>query len=353
MKRWLTDQKGIKNLKLVETEKPSETDLKDREVLVQINCVSLNYRDTEVCNGTYGHHRTLDLNATVVPCSDMCGTVTASKSHRFKTGARVLSTFNQAHITGQITPKESATGTGLPLPGVLQEYRVFPDCALVSAPKYLSDEEAATLPIAFVTAWESINAFNTPGLPTWDEDTFVLLIGTGGVSIAGLQLANGINLKTIITSSSDEKLARAKELGADYTISYRKTPNWDEEVMRITGGKGANIIFETGGAETIEKSFNCIAFGGLIAAIGYLSGKQETTGTSANVNVLALRRNVTLKGILNGPRDRFEGLIDVFFSSEHCIKPVVDRVFEFEQAKDALEYLQAGSHFGKIVVKVS
>lgn len=142
-------------------------------------------------------------------------------------------------------------------------------------------------------------------------------------------------------------------MGADHTINYRSTPNFDEEVMKITGGKGADIVFETGGSQTVEKSFNCVVFGGLISAIGYLSGKEETKGTSANVNVLALRRNVTLKGILNGPRDRFEEMVDTVFTGDKCIKPVIDRVFGFEQAREALQYLEAGSHFGKVVVKIA
>lgn len=155
----------------------------------------------------------------------------------------------------------------------------------------------------------------------------------------------------IITSSSDEKLERAKSLGADCTINYRTKPEWQDEVMRFTGGEGADIILETGGAQTLRKSFASVAFGGVIACIGYVSGKQDAPGDRTNVNLLALQRNVTLKGILNGPRDRFEEMLG--FYEEHCIRPVVDRVFPFEEAKEALKYLFSGSHFGKVVVRVA
>lgn len=158
-------------------------------------------------------------------------------------------------------------------------------------------------------------------------------------------------LPAIITSSSDQKLEKAKKLGADCTINYRTTPDWQDEVMKFTHGEGADVILETGGAQTLRKSFDCVAFGGVIACIGYLSGKEDAPGDRTNVNLLALRRNVTLKGILNGPRDRFEEMCE--FYERHRIHPPVDRVFGFEQAKEAFKYLFSGSHFGKVVIRVS
>jgi len=155
----------------------------------------------------------------------------------------------------------------------------------------------------------------------------------------------------IITSSSHAKLARAKALGADHTINYRTTPSWDDEVLRLTSGHGADIIFENGGALTTAKSFNCVRFGGLINAIGYVSGKIDSEGEERmNINVQVIRRNCTIVGMLNGPRDRFEEMAG--FYGKHGIKPVVDRVFEFEEAKEALEYLWEGRHFGKVVIRV-
>ena len=158
-------------------------------------------------------------------------------------------------------------------------------------------------------------------------------------------------LQAIITSSSDAKLARAKALGATFTINYRKHPDWQDIVMQLTGNEGVDNIFETGGAQTLRKSFDCVSFGGLINCIGYLSGKQDEPADRTNTNVLALRRNVTLKGILNGPRDRFEEMMRFYEAKK--IKPVVDKVFPFDEAKEAFQYLYGGGHFGKVVIRVS
>jgi len=261
-----------------------------------------------------------------------------------------MATFNQTHVTGQIREKDLASGLGLPLPGVLTEYYCFPDYGLVAVPDYMTDREASTLPIAAVTAWMAIN-----GMQPLDQSTSggktVLIQGTGGVAICGLQIANALGLKTIVTSSSDDKLRRAKQLGADQTINYRSNPEWQDEVMQLTEGQGADTIFENGGAQTLRKSFDCIAFGGLINCIGYLSGKEEISEDRTHTNVLALRRNVTIKGILNGPKDRFEEMIR--FYEKHQIHPVIDKVFEFEEAKKALNYLYSASHFGKVVINVA
>ncbi|KAL6855516.1 hypothetical protein ACO1O0_006665 [Amphichorda felina] len=367
-KQWTTAQDGLDKLTLGDARLPSP---KDGEVLVKIHAVSLNYRDTEVCMGEYGHHVSIAPGSILVPCSDMCGVVVESRSPRFATGARVLSIFNQTHLTGQVRESDLASGLGLPLPGVLAEYRVFSGEGLVAAPGYLSDEEAACLPIAAVTAWMSINGFRPLGEPIdysasasekrreeGDVAPTVLLQGTGGVSVAGLQIAHAAGLRTVVTSSSDDKLERAsRELGAGTTINYRTHWEWPGEVMKATGGRGADVIFEVGGTRTLRKSFECVAFGGTIACIGYLSGKEDGEGEvqpglgQLNVNVLALRRNVTLKGILNGPRDRFEEMLG-FYESKG-IRPVVGRVFGFGEAKEALRYLYEGKHFGKVVVKVA
>jgi NADPH:quinone reductase-like Zn-dependent oxidoreductase len=153
-----------------------------------------------------------------------------------------------------------------------------------------------------------------------------------------------------VTSSSDEKLKRAKELGAAHIINYRTTPEWQEEVLNMTNYNGADIILEVGGAKTLRKSFDCITFGGIIACIGYLSGKEDEPSDRLNTNVLALRRNVTLRGILNGPRDRMEEMCQ--FYSKNNIVPVVDKVFAFDEANKAFDYIKSGSHFGKVVIKL-
>lgn len=260
--------------------------------------------------------------------------------------------FNQTHLKGQCQEIDLASGLGLPLPGCLTQYRCFPASGLVKVPDYLTNEEASCLPIASVTAWMSINSFRPMGDPFQKDDgkTTVLIQGTGGVAIAGVQIAHAAGCKTIITSSSDAKLERAKKMGADVGINYRTNPNWQDAVLEATNNKGADIIFENGGAQTLRQSFDCVAFGGLISLIGYLSGKEIQAGDNFHTNVLALRRNVTLKGILNGPKDRFEEMNG--FYEKWQIKPVVDKVFAFDQAKEGLKYLFAGGHFGKVVVKV-
>ncbi|EKG18125.1 Alcohol dehydrogenase superfamily zinc-containing [Macrophomina phaseolina MS6] len=307
--------------------------------------------------GLYKHHKTVEDGPPkpLVPCADMCGVITAvgeggsSATVPWKVGDRVVSIFNQTHLTGQVKAHHMASGLGLPLDGVLQTHRVFPSYGLVRAPEYMTDEEASCLPIAAVTAWMSINGMRPLGQPG-GEGEVVLLQGTGGVSISGLQIAKASGAKVIVTSSSDDKLKKAQSLGADYLINYRSTPEWQEEVMKLTHDEGADIILECGGARTLRKSFDSVAFGGLINSIGYLSGKEDEAGDRTNVNVLALRRNVTLKGILNGPRERFEEMCE--FYRKHEIHPVIDRVFEFDSSKEALQYLFSGGHFGKVVVKV-
>ncbi|KAK6430622.1 hypothetical protein LTR95_013222 [Oleoguttula sp. CCFEE 5521] len=348
IRQWVTAQDGLEHLTLESAPYPEPS---NGEVLVKINCISLNYRDTEVCMGLYGHHKGMAKADKIVPCSDMCGTV-VSENSSFGSGSRVMAIFNQSHLTGQIKAKDMASGLGLPLPGVLTEYRSFPASALVAAPAHLPDEEAACLPIAAMTAWMAINWNEPLGKPAQgDGEKFVLLQGTGGVAISGLLIAHASGFETIVTSSSDAKLEKAKALGADYTINYRTNPDWQDEVLRITYGEGADIIFENGAAKTLRKSFECVAFGGMISCIGYLSGKEDDEGDRTSTNVLALMRNVTLKGLLNGPKDRFKEMNGFF--AKHKLRPVVDRTFPFGEAKEALQYLYSGSHFGKVVVKVA
>ncbi|WAO96680.1 PKS-ER domain-containing protein [Fusarium falciforme] len=347
--QWQTRQNGLESLVLA---RAPLFHPRDGEVLVEIRAVSLNYRDLEVAQGLYSHHQTIESGQpdALVPCSDMCGVVVAvGEGVAWNIGDRVVSTWNQGHFTGSINPDIMKTGLGLPLDGVLQTHRIFPADALLKAPKYMSDEEASCLTIAAVTAWMAINQFRPLGQPG-GKGEIVLLQGTGGVSISGLQIAHAAGATTIITSSSDCKLARAKALGADHVINYRDVPSWDDEVMRISNKHGADIIFETGGAKTVRKSFNSVAYGGMIACIGYVSGKQDDADDRTNINVLALSRTVTLKGIINGPKDRFEEMLR--FYEQHEIHPVIDRVFRFEEGRDAFAYLEGGSHFGKVVIKV-
>lgn len=298
----------------------------------------------------------------------MCGTVVESRSGLLGKGARVASIFLQTHLRGAVREEDMASGLGLPLPGVLAQYRVFAAASLVRVPGYLTDEEASCLPVAGVTAWTSLNWMRPLGRhictraddgehPEDPGSRFVLLQGTGGVAVAGLQTAHAAGYRTIVTSSSDDKLRRAAdELGADHTVNYKTYWEWQAPVMEATGGRGADVIFETGGARTLRKSFESVAFGGVINCIGYLSGKEDEDRPGGdglqrlNVNVLALRRNVTLRGIINGGKDRFEEMLG--FYEDKKIRPVVGRVFAFADAKEAMAYLASGKHFGKVVIKV-
>jgi NADPH:quinone reductase-like Zn-dependent oxidoreductase len=311
--------------------------------------------------GLYNHHKSVSQPPAIVPCSDMCGVVVAvgptsssqtaynSPAFRVQEGDRVISTFAPTHLTGQIQARDLGNGLGGPAPGVLVQYRVFPTFGVVKIPEYMSDDEAACLPIAAMTAWMSLNCMRPPGEIVGPGETIVCQ-GTGGVSISAAQIAAAAGAEVVVTSSSDEKLTRATKLGAKTTINYRSKPDWDDEVLNATDQRGADIVIEVGGAQTLRKSFECVRFGGLIACIGYLSGKQDEAGDRTNTNLLCLKRNVTLKGIVNGPRDELERMLE--FYKEKQIKPVVDRVFKFEEAKDALEYLFGGGHFGKVVIKV-
>ncbi|KAJ3042153.1 hypothetical protein HDV00_008038 [Rhizophlyctis rosea] len=322
------------------------------EVLVKIHSISLNYRDLEVIEGRYTHHKGgMDTSSPLIPCSDMSGTIidVGPDVTEWRKGDSVISIFLQAHQFGNIRGEYMKTGVGYPLEGVLQQYRVFPSHALVRKPQYLTHHEAATLPIAAVTAWSALM-----GLQQLTPGDWVLCQGTGGVSLAGLQIAKASGARTILLSSSDDKLSRAKrELGADVTINYKTTPNWSDDVLSATQNEGVNHILETGGASTLSHSFSCIAFGGQISAIGYVGGKEPPPDVDVNINVQCLVRNVTVKGIINGGRDKFQAMLRAY--EARGIRPVVDRVFGFDVkgVGEAFEYLKGGGHFGKVVVEVS
>ncbi|KAJ4295273.1 hypothetical protein N0V90_007284 [Kalmusia sp. IMI 367209] len=359
LKQWLTGQDGLDKLRLNEVDCPVPG---MDEVLVEVHAVSLNYRDTEVAMGLYNHHKSVEHPSALIPCSDMCGVVVAvgpnsnntadpykNPAFRLKEGDRVISTFAATHLTGQVQPSDVANGLGGPAPGVLTQYRVFPTYNVVKIPDYLTAEEASCLPIAAMTAWMSLNCMRPSGEIIGPKET-ILCQGTGGVSISALQIASAAGASVIITSSSDSKLQRAQKLGAKTLVNYNATPDWETSVLKSTADVGADIIIEVGGAKTLRKSFDCIRFGGLIACIGYLSGKVDDDTDRTNTNLLCLRKNVTLKGILNGPRDKLEEMLR--FYKEKEIRPVVDRMFGFEQSKEAFEYLYSGGHFGKVVIKV-
>jgi NADPH:quinone reductase-like Zn-dependent oxidoreductase len=306
------------------------------EVLVAIKAVSLNYRDLAVVTGRYPRNT---AQPTVI-CSDGAGEVIAVGGGvtAFQTGDRVVGSFFQNWITGPYEREYGASALGGAIDGVLTQFRVFDEHGLLRVPEHLSFEEAATLPCAGLTAWNAL----VPSCHVQAGDT-VLLLGTGGVSIFGLQFAKLHGARVIITSSSDQKLARAKALGADDTINYKTTPEWDKEVLRLTSGRGADIVLEVGGGETFPRSMNSVRASGQIAVIGVLSG---VVGTIP-IGLIGLQ-TLSVRGIFVGSVAMFEDMNRAI--AAHRVKPVVDRVFSFEQTADALHCMLNAQHFGKIVV---
>jgi NADPH:quinone reductase-like Zn-dependent oxidoreductase len=324
---------GIANLALVEREVPVPG---EGAVLVKMRAASLNYRDVMVVEGTYNPR----MRLPAVPFSDGAGEVTSVGDGvtKWKAGDRVCSVVIPAWTDGEPTAEKarSAIGAGRG-EGVLQEYAVFSEDALVGCPEHLSFEEAATLPCAGVTAW---NALVVSGNVRPGET--VLTLGTGGVSVFAVQFAKTFGAKVIATSSSDEKLARIRELGADETINYRETENWDDAVLELTGGRGVDHVVEVGGTGTLARSVKAVRVGGHIALIGALD-------TSGGFNPIPIfMKGIRVQGIFIGSRRMFEDMNAKISTGR--MRPVVDRKFAFEDARDALLYMAASSHFGKIVV---
>ena len=309
----------------------------DNEVLVRVHAVSLNRRDIYMRLGQYPG----PMPPNLVPLSDGAGEVVAvgRKVTRLRKGDRVASIFFQSWLSGRPKPQDMASALGGAINGMLSQYVTLSEDGWVKIPKHLSYEEAATLPCAGVTAW---NALVTRGHT--EAGDFVLLQGTGGVSILGLQLAVAMGAKPVITSSSDDKLARARQLGAVATINYKTTPEWDKAVLEATGG-GVQQALEVGGKQTLGKTLASLAPGGHVALIGGLS---EFGG---DIPVFALMgRNASASGLYVGSRADFEALNA--FVEKHRLKPVIDKVFEYENAAAAFDYMDSGALFGKVVIRL-
>jgi NADPH:quinone reductase-like Zn-dependent oxidoreductase len=306
------------------------------QVLVAIKAVSLNFRDLAVVTGRYPR----DPSQPTIIASDGCGEAVAVGDGvaAFEIGDRVAGSFFQKWISGPFAREYGASALGGGIDGVLTQFRVFNQAGLLRLPEHLSFAEGATLPCAGLTAWNAL----VPTGHVQAGDT-VLLLGTGGVSIFGLQFAKLHGARVIITSSSDEKLARAKALGADETINYKTTPEWDKEVLRLTGGKGVDIVLEVGGGETFARSMNSVRTSGQIAVIGVLSGVAGTVP----VGLIGFQ-TLSVQGIFVGSVAMFEDM-NRAITANH-LHPVVDRVFPFEQSTDALRFMQSAQHFGKIVI---
>jgi len=324
---------GIDALALVERPVPEPG---PGQVLVRLRASSLNYRDLS----TVEDPTSRGLPLPRIPNSDGAGEVAAVGPGvtRFKVGERVATTFFQRWADGPITPDAMASALGGALDGVLAEYAVLDAGGLVDVPAHLTDEEAATLPCAGLTAW---NCLFGPGHLQPGET--VLLLGTGGVSVMALQFATLAGARAIVTSSSDAKLARARELGAWQTVNYVDTPDWERAVLELTGGAGADRVVEVGGAGTLAKSVAATRVGGTVSLVGVLTGGAFDPSA-------VMRRSIRLQGIYVGPRRLFEDMNRAI--AAHALRPVIDRVFDFAEARDAFHALRAAAHFGKLVVSI-
>ncbi|MBM3505765.1 MAG: NAD(P)-dependent alcohol dehydrogenase [Alphaproteobacteria bacterium] len=305
------------------------------QVLVRMRAASLNYRDTLILRGGYGsRQKTADL----VPLSDGAGEVVrvGPGVSRVKAGDRVTASFFQSWIAGDPNEALLDDDLGRAHDGVLSDYRVFPECGLVATPASLTDPEAAAFPCAGLTAWSAVVTVGRakPG-------DIVLVQGTGGVSLFALQFAKLCGARVIATSSSSEKLARLRGMGADHVINYREQPDWGKVALDLTNGRGVDHVVEVAG--TYRQTLRAIRPGGLVTVIGVLAGARAEI-----LLPLVGSRAIRLQGVAVGPR---EGLEAMFRAVEaHRIKPVIDRVFDLDHAAEAYRHLAAGRHFGKVCI---
>ena len=313
-------------------------------VLIKVHAVSLNYRDLMTVKGLYNPKMELPR----IPCSDGAGEVVAIGEGvgRVEVGDRVCGIFMQRWLDGPSTAERSKAALGGDVDGMLAEYALLAEDGVVRFPEHLSYEEAATLPCAGVTAWNALQHAGEPALPVLPGET-VVVQGTGGVSIFALQFAKLLGARVVGTSSSEEKLTRAYGLGLDAGCNYKQRPEWSKWVAEVTGGKGADRVIEVGGAGTFGQSLRAARVGGMIAQIGVLSG-------SATSEPLALtpilHKQLRVQGIYVGSRAMFEQMNAAIAKAR--LHPVIDRVFDFDQAREAFFHMQSASHFGKIVVRI-
>jgi NADPH:quinone reductase-like Zn-dependent oxidoreductase len=335
MRAWvIADGFGLDHLQLVERPVPNPGPW---QVVVSVKACSLNFRDLLIVQGVYNPK----LQLPRIPCSDGAGEVVAVGPGvtRVAVGDRVCATFSQRWENGPLTDLAAKATLGGDLDGTLAEQVLLSEGGVVKYPPHLSFEEAATLPCAAVTAW---NALAGGGLKAGET---VLLQGTGGVSIFALQIAKLFGARVLITSGSDEKLERALGMGASAGTNYKTNPDWEKWAKTQSGGSGVDHVVEVGGAGTLEKSCKAVRTAGHVALIGVLSG-------SGSVNpVHILMRSIHVRGILVGSRALFEEMNRAF--DLHRVRPVVDYVFPFEDFPRALQYLESGAHFGKVVVRLS
>lgn len=307
------------------------------EALVRVRASALNQRDLMIGRGTLPNGGT---EQGLIPLSDGAGEVVAVGPGvtGLAVGDRVVGLFRQRWQSGPVVPGDNVSDLGGGMDGMLAEHVVLPETGLVRFPAHLSFEEAATLPCAAVTAWCAL--FPKSGLQPGET---VLTLGTGGVSLFALQLAVRAGARVVVTTSSGERGERALALGASAFVNYRTTPEWSEAVLAATGGRGADVVVENGGAASYVQSLNAAALSGRIALVGLMTGMNEPGGSFSAI----FRRNLTVRGVQPGSRLDLEALMRAVDGGLH---PVIDRVFPFEAARDAYRRLDSGEAFGKVVI---
>lgn len=319
---------GFEGLKRGERERPTAG---PGQVLVRMRAASLNFRDLAIISGKYFRG---PLDHDTIPLSDGAGEVAAVGAgvNQLAAGDRVVAAFTQG---------QPPAALGFPLDGCLTEYAVFPADGLLRIPPHLSFEEAATLPCAGVTVWNAL----MHGPKSLKPGETVLALGTGGVAIFALQIGKMAGARVIITSSSDEKLARARALGADHGINYKTTPDWEKAVLELSDGQGADHVIDTGGVGTLPRSYLAVGPGGTVSVIGVMTRPEGDLSPYPLMSKFAM-----VRGIFVGTREHFDGLMKAVTVNE--LHPVVDKTFDFDAAPEAYKYLKSAQHFGKVVIKI-
>jgi NADPH:quinone reductase-like Zn-dependent oxidoreductase len=333
MKAVQLHQFGAEHLELVELPAPQPA---AGEVLVRVRARSLNYRDLVLVAGSY----LSGLSFPLVPVSDGAGEVVAlgAGASRWRIGDRVTTHYTTSWLAGEMAEHHQQAKLGGPLAGMLAEYVALPEQALVATPSHLSDAEAATLPIAALTAWNALQACQLQAGET------VLLQGTGGVSLFALQFAQLMGAKVIMTSGSDTKLERVRALGAHAVLNYRDTPDWGTVARGLNGDRGVDVVVEVGGAQTLAQSLIAIRQCGRIAVVGFLGG----LGGGPDVTRALVQKRARLLGISVGHRESFEAMNRAI--ALHGLRPIIDREFRLEEARNAFACAQSAEGFGKVVI---
>lgn len=307
------------------------------QVLLRMRASSINYRDPIVPERAYGSQ---SGELPLIPVSDGVGDVVeiGADVTRVKVGDRACPAYFQTWISGEPNANRLTQSLGGPLDGTMAEFMCLSEEGVVKVPDYLSNLEASTLPCAALTAWSALVECGRmkPGEQ-------LLIQGSGGVALFALQFARMLGVQATVISSSEEKIDRLTAMGADFTINYRKTPEWGKAARAITDGRGFDHILEVGGEKTLPQSLRCIRPGGTLSMIGILSGAMISTSLG-----LIITRQVRLQGITVGHRDGLEAMLRAM--ERHQIRPVIDKVFSFEALKESFTYIKSGVQFGKICI---